>query len=310
MLLFFVKHYIDTHKSELGILKALGYSSWKIASGFWVFGLSVLVGSAVGFGCAFVLMPAFYREMRSGTILPDTPLHFNPLLVLLLVILPAIAFSVLAIMYSYLKLKSPALELIKGRSKATVRKTKHNDKRDAGIPFLHELKQSTVKSKFSLVFFIWLASFIFANNMIMSFSMSALGAADMMAALMIGTGVVLTFTTLVISVATVIKGNSKTIAMLRVFGYSDRECAVAIINGYRPVTYVGFAIGAAYQHGLMLLMINLFFDNEIQAIPDYSFNFGTSIIVFISFVLLYEIFMFAYSKKIKQIPLKEVMQEE
>ena len=37
MLLFYVKHYIDTHKPELGILKALGYSNWKIAKGFWVF---------------------------------------------------------------------------------------------------------------------------------------------------------------------------------------------------------------------------------------------------------------------------------
>jgi len=310
MLLFYVKHYIDTHKSELGILKALGYSSWKIASSFWVFGLSVLVGAAVGFGSAFALMPAFYREMRSGTILPEPPLHFNPILVVLLVILPAIAFSVLAILYSYVKLKSPALELIRGRSNKLARKVKRSGKRNKDIAFLRELKQSTVRSRFSLVFFIWLASFIFSNNMIMSFSMSVLGAADMMAALMMGTGIVLTFTTLIISVATVVKGNSKTIAILRVFGYSDRECAVAILNGYRPVTYFGFAIGAAYQHGLMLLMINLFFDNEMQAMPDYSFNVGICVIMFISFVILYEMFMLAYSKKIKQIPLKEVMQEE
>jgi len=310
MLLFYVKHYIDTHKSELGILKALGYSRWKIASSFSVFGLSVLVGAAVGFACAFALMPAFYREMRSDIILPDTPLHFNPILVLLLVILPAIAFSLLAILYSYLKLKCPALELIRGRSKATVQKTKHGDKHIRDVPFLRELKQTTVKSRFSLVFFIWLASFIFANNMIMSLSMSVLGAADMMAVLMVGTGVVLTLTTLIISVTTLIKGNSKTIAMLRVFGYSDRECAVAILNGYRPVTYLGFAVGAAYQHGLMLLMISLFFDNEIQALPDYSFNFSIAIIVFISFVLLYEIFMMLHVRKIKRIPLKEVMQDE
>ena len=31
MLLFYIKHYIDTHKKELGILKALGYSNIKIA---------------------------------------------------------------------------------------------------------------------------------------------------------------------------------------------------------------------------------------------------------------------------------------
>ena len=31
MLLFYIKHYIDMHKKELGILKALGYSNIKIA---------------------------------------------------------------------------------------------------------------------------------------------------------------------------------------------------------------------------------------------------------------------------------------
>ena len=43
MLFFYIKHYIDTHKSELGILKALGYSNFKIAKSFWVFGLSVFM---------------------------------------------------------------------------------------------------------------------------------------------------------------------------------------------------------------------------------------------------------------------------
>lgn len=49
MLLFYVKNYIYTHGKELGILKALGYSNIKIAKYFWIFGLSVLVGCAVGF---------------------------------------------------------------------------------------------------------------------------------------------------------------------------------------------------------------------------------------------------------------------
>ena len=49
MLLFYVKNYIYTHGKELGILKALGYSNISIAKHFWIFGLSVLVGCAVGF---------------------------------------------------------------------------------------------------------------------------------------------------------------------------------------------------------------------------------------------------------------------
>ena len=48
MLLFYVKNYIGTHGKELGILKALGYSEVKIAKHFWIFGLPVFVGCAVG----------------------------------------------------------------------------------------------------------------------------------------------------------------------------------------------------------------------------------------------------------------------
>ena len=93
MLLFYIKHYIDTHKSELGILKALGYSNWKIARSFWVFGLSVFVGTALGFASAFAFMPAFYREQRNDGVLPEITVHFNPILVLYLVIVPTIAFE-------------------------------------------------------------------------------------------------------------------------------------------------------------------------------------------------------------------------
>lgn len=49
MLFFYCKHYIDTHKKELGILKALGYSNLKIAANFRVFGISVLLGGLPGF---------------------------------------------------------------------------------------------------------------------------------------------------------------------------------------------------------------------------------------------------------------------
>ncbi|MFQ6968828.1 MAG: FtsX-like permease family protein [Subdoligranulum sp.] len=49
MLLFYIKHYIDTHKKELGILKALGYSNIKIAKSFWVFGISIFIGTVTGY---------------------------------------------------------------------------------------------------------------------------------------------------------------------------------------------------------------------------------------------------------------------
>ena len=310
MLFFYIKHYIDTHKSELGILKALGYSNLKIAKSFWVFGLSVFAGTLTGFCLSFAFMPTFYEGMRNNGVLPDISMHFNPVLILYLVILPALAFSSIAILYSCRKLKRPPLELIKGKAKIKIRKPKNNAKTDKQTSFLKDLKQSIVKSRFSLVFFIGFAAFCYAATVVMSFSIDEMGGSEMMAVMMAGIGVVLAVTTLFIAVTTVIKSNAKNIAMLRVFGYSDRECSGAILNGYRPVTYIGFAIGTAYQHGLMLMMINLFFDNEVLELPDYTFNIQAFIFALVSFVVLYEIFMRVYSSKIKRIPLKEIMQEE
>ena len=310
MLFFYIKHYIDTHKSELGILKALGYSNIKIAKCFWIFGLSIFLGTAIGYGLSFLFMPMFYRDMRNNVLLPNISLHFNPILVLYLIILPSLLFSLLAIIYSYFKLKRPALDLIRGKIKIKIRKLSKIDNKINETPFLQSLKQSIVKSRISLVFFIGLAAFCYSATIVMSFSISEVGGAKMMAIMMAGIGVVLAVTTLFITVTTVIKSNSKTIAMLRVFGYSDRECNYAVLSGYRPVAYIGFIIGTAYQHGLMLMMISLFFDNEVLGLPDYNFNIRAFLIGLISFAVLYEIFMRFYSNRIKKIPLKEIMLDE
>lgn len=309
-LLFYIKHYIDTHRSELGILKALGYSNWKVAKGFWAFGLSVLAGTAIGFGLAFAFMPAFYEQMRNGGPLPDPPLHFNPLLVVYLILLPTLAFSILSILYGYRKLKQPALTLIRGKEKIKARKVKQNDSQDSGKPFLRDLKQGTVRSRKSLVFFIALAAFCYAATTQMSIGVGEYGS-EMMSVMMIGIGFVLALTTLFLAVTTVIKGNAKTIAMLRVFGYSNRECGDAILNGYRPAAYIGFVLGTGYQYGLMQMMLTLFFNNDVMGgVPEYSFDIPACIISLITYVVLYEVIMLAYTAQIKRLPLKEIMLEE
>ena len=310
MLFFYIKHYIDTHKSELGILKALGYSNIKIAKSFWIFGLSIFLGTAIGYGLSFLFMPMFYRDMRSDILLPDISIHFNPILILYLVILPSLLFSLIAIFYSYYNLKRPALELIRGKSNTKVRKHKKTENQNKEIPFIKSLKQSIVRSRISLVFFIGLAAFCYSATVVMSFSIHEVGGAGMMAIMMACIGIILAVTTLFITVTTVIKSNNKTIAMLRVFGYSDRECYHAVLSGYRPIAYIGFILGAGYQHGLMLMMISLFFDNEIMDLPDYNFNIRAFFIGLISFAVLYELFMRFYSNKMKKIPLKEIMLEE
>ena len=90
MLMFYIKHYIDTHKKELGLLKALGYSNLKIAKGFWVFGISTFIGVAIGFGSSFLLMPWFYTLQNKEKMLPEITINFHPSILLYFVVLPTV----------------------------------------------------------------------------------------------------------------------------------------------------------------------------------------------------------------------------
>lgn len=316
MLIFYIKHYIDTHKKELGILKAMGYSGGKIASTFWVFGSSVFFGAIVGYTGAWLMMSAFYEVQNEDKILPEISPHFHPVLFAALVILPAIVFGIISILYAFLKLKTPVLGLMKenwqisdscrnfrgGRKQE--RKEKDNQEER---PFLAELKKSTLRDKKTLVFFIVFASFCFSAMIQMSFSMDELASA-MMGMMIMLIGILLACTTLFLAVTTVINGNKKTIAMMRVFGYSRKQCTQALLGGYRPMGYIGFAIGTIYQYAILKIAVYVIF-KDIEGVPEYRFDFGAMAVTFAAFIVIYETVMYCYSEKIKKISVKEVMLE-
>lgn len=300
MLCFYIRHYIDTHRRELGILKAMGYSNLQIASGFKVFGFSIFAGTALGYAGAHAFMPYFYASYESE-ILPKTSLHFHPLLLLCLVLLPSLAFALLSVFYGYQKLKAPVLELLKGKSTEKVKALSAN----TDMPFLNGLRKSTVRQRKSLVFFIGFAAFCYAAMMQMSCSMDELSSV-MMSIMILMIGIILAFVTLFLATTTVVKSNLKTFAMMRVFGYSAVECGRAVLSGYRPVAYIGFAIGTLYQYGLLKIMVSIVF-KDIEAVPDYHFDVPAFIITLVSFAIIYEIIMYCYTLKIRKISVKEIM---
>lgn len=307
MLFFYIKHYIDTHKKELGILKALGYSNLKIAKNFWVFGISAFIGTAVGFGGAFLIMPWFYALQNEDKILPEITINFHSSLLLYFVVLPTVCFSVLSICYAWHKLKKPVLLLLKDNLQAASKTQKHRIETSKEVSFIDDLKRNTLKSKKTLVFFIIFASFCFSAMTQMSFSMKDLSS-EMMGVMMLVIGLVLAFTTLFLAITTVINGNTKTIAMMRVFGYSQKECCRAILGGYRPMSYIGFVIGTVYQYGLLRLMVDVVF-KDMEGVPVYKFDFPVMFISLAVFIFVYEMTMYIYSEKIKKISVKEIMIE-
>ena len=307
MLFFYIKHYIDTHKKELGILKALGYSNLKIAKNFWVFGISAFIGTAVGFGGAFLIMPWFYALQNEDKILPEITINFHASLLLYFVVLPTVCFSVLSICYAWYKLKKPVLLLLKDNLQAASKMPKYRIETSKEISFIEDLKRNTLKSKKTLVFFIIFASFCFSAMTQMSFSMKDFSS-EMMGVMILVIGLVLAFTTLFLAITTVINGNTKTIAMMRVFGYSQKECCRAILGGYRPMSYIGFIIGTVYPYGLLRLMVDVVFQ-DMEGVPIYKFDFPIMLISLAVFIFVYEMTMYIYSEKIKKISVKEIMIE-
>lgn len=305
MLIFYVKHYINVHKKELGILKALGYPRGKIAAGFLVFGACVLVGTAAGFGGAFIIMPAFYDVQNEDKLLPEFGVGFHPELLLFLVILPAVFFALLASVYAFFRLKTPVLTLI--RDAAAPAKAKVRQKKDDGLTFIAGLRKTTVKSRKSLAFFIIFASFCYSSMTQMSFSMNEL-ASPMMGVMILVIGLLLAFVTLFLAAATVVDGNRRTVAVMRAFGYSFGECRGAILGGYRPLSYIGFAIGSVYQYVLLRVMVDVVF-KDIEGVPEYEFDFPAMLVSLASFVVVYEAFMYFYSSRIRKISVKEIMLE-
>ena len=303
MLFFYIKHYIDSHSKEIGILKALGYSEFKIAKGFSVFGLSVFIGCMTGYLLSFLLMPQFYELQNKDGYLPELSIRFHWILFVLLVIIPTVVFAMIAVCNSLLKLRQPCVNLLKGIVKTKGKSRNTRDKKT----FVGEMRSSVLRSRKTLVFFIAFSSFCFSAMIQMSASMKDLSS-EMMGLMIFVIGVVLAFTTLYIAVSTVIRSNQKNIAMMRVFGYKSEECKRSVLDGYRPAAYIGFVIGSVYQYGLLRVTVDIVFAG-VEGVPEYKFDFPVCFITLGVFIVVYEGIMFAYGQAMKRIPLKQIMSE-
>ncbi len=303
MLFFYIKHYIDSHSKEIGILKALGYSDFRVARGFSVFGLSVFTGCVLGFAFSYILMPVFYNKQNEGDYMPDVPIRLHPALFIALVILPSLIFAAIAVFYACFKLNRPCINLLKEIENV---KGKNRNGRDKET-FVAEMRSSVLRSRKTLIFFIAFSSYCFSSMIQMSASMDEL-ASEMMGLMILGIGIVLAFTTLYIAVTTVIRGNAKNIAMMRVFGYESGECKRAVLDGYRVSAYIGFALGSAYQYFLLKIMVEIVFA-DIEGVPEFNFDIPVFFVTLAVFIVVYEGIMAIYGRSMKAVDIKKIMSE-
>ncbi len=299
---FYVKLYLDSHRKQMGILKAMGYGAGKISVGFWVFGLSVLMGTSVGFGGGYAVAPVVYRGM-GGEGIPVLAVHFHAELICYLVLIPSIVFSALSVLYAWFALRRPAMELLRGRERDVGKKSR---KREKERPFLQDVSMRTLGSRKSLVFFVAFACFCFSAMLEMAGAINEYASVTM-GAIVFGIGAVLSVVSLILAFTSVVHANKKTVALMRAFGYSLAQCKRAVFGGYRIAAYAGFALGTLYQFGLMKLVLEIFF-KEVS-VPAYSFDWVVFAAVLAAFLILYECATVLFAVKAGRVSLRELAAE-
>lgn len=305
LLMFYSKLYIDRHKRQLGILKAMGYGSFAIALRFVVFGVSVLLGALLGCGAGFAVMPTVYKGMTiSG--LPTIPIRFHIVLPLLLIFVPTAVFSVFVCGYAYFALQKPALSMLREQEKLPKKREKEREEKVR--PFLQEMQYKTASSKKTIAFLIAFSGFCVAAMVQMAVSMNDLAPDTVMGEIIFGIGVVLALTTLFMAVTSLTNANTKNISVMKAFGYSLSECFRSVLAVYHIFALFGYAVGTVYQYVLLKIMVDIVY-KDVAAVPAYNFGWEAFFIVLAAFAVLYEAVMGICVYKINKISLKEVMTE-
>lgn len=300
MLLFYVKLYIERQAQQLGIMKAFGYSPFKLASRFWVFGLSVLIGCALGFGCGWASMPFIYGNMTIEGV-GEIAIGFHGELILELVLAPTVAFTAIACVAAYFALRRPVSELLRGKRTKAPKERKCESER----PFLTEMRAQTVRSKKLLACFFAFSCFCFAAMVQMGLSMEQLSTSAM-GVMILMIGIVLAAVSMFMAITSLIQANRKNIAVMKAFGYSFRDCAFAVLGGYIPFALIGFGAGTVYQWGLLKFMVNVIF-SDVAEMPDYHFNLTAFWITLVAFLACYSAVAWYYAQKINRVSVKEIM---
>ena len=202
-------------------------------------------------------------------------------------------------MYVLLKLNVPTTVLLKQLEL----KNKIIKKRKLKIQekFIKELESTILYSNKTLIFFIIFAAMSFSSMIQMSLGMRDF-VDTIIRMIMTVIGVILSLSILLITLEVIVSNNKKNISILN----SVSECSQIVLSKYRIVALVGFIIGTVYQYVLIkVLLIKL--SKELDSQVVYNFDYLSLLISSVLFILIYELFIRYYYKKIRMIDAKKII---
>lgn len=120
-------------------------------------------------------------------------------------------------------------------------------------------------------------------------------------------GLVVGATVLLLSIYGAITNYKKYIAIMKICGYTEKECSYTAIDGYRKVSLLGFLISIPYSFILCTVMFNIISKNSDMLYP-VNFNIKSVAICFVLTLILTESIIMLTKKQISKISFKEIME--
>lgn len=120
-------------------------------------------------------------------------------------------------------------------------------------------------------------------------------------------GLVVGFITLSLSLAGVVNGNRRYIALMKMSGYTLKECNLAVIDGYRIVAVAGFVISVPYTIVLCTVMFRIISANSDIAYPVSisPVSIGCCLLLTVGIV---ELILWYFKRKLQKISFREIME--
>ncbi|TDV24416.1 ABC-type antimicrobial peptide transport system permease subunit [Mycoplasmopsis mustelae] len=123
-IIFIIKRYIANKNKVIGILVAQGYTPLQIAMSMTIFAFfTILTGDILGYITGFLLQSSAIRILDNYWTVPIQTLNFSAVSLLINIIVPLIAMSILIILISLRALRYKSIDLMSGIVEVSTGKT-------------------------------------------------------------------------------------------------------------------------------------------------------------------------------------------
>lgn len=166
---------INEAKSNMGVLKALGYSTLHIAKRYFLIGPFLFIGAVVGYLVSYAVSPLFINKINATFLVPNASLNFDLVQFILFTTIPALFFSVMAFGIAVFTLRKPPLEMIHNAESVKLNfLVKRIRKKSSTNPFKKAVFKAIVLNNILLVFLALLTGFMASANLQIAFSLQAM----------------------------------------------------------------------------------------------------------------------------------------